>query len=114
MDHCEIPRWQMIKSTLNNLSFDDFVKGCQSDSESVCLDVRTKEEYDGWHLTSAINLNYLSNTLADDLEKLSKNKTHYVYCRTSRRSLRICQLLKNMGFKKVFHLEDGVKDHIGG
>ena len=112
MDHCEIPRWQRIKSQLNNLSFEEFVTRYQSDNESICLDARTKEEYELGHLPNARNFDYLSKTLADELEALDQSNTYYVYCRTSRRSLRICQLLKNMGFENVYHLKDGIKDHL--
>jgi rhodanese-related sulfurtransferase len=112
MDHCEIPRWQRIKSQMNNLSFEAFCALYQNDPSGICIDARTKEEYDGWHLPHAKNINYLSHNLADELEKLDKDKSYYVYCRTSRRSLRVCQLLKNMGFEKVYHLKDGIKCHI--
>ena len=112
MEQCNIPRWQLIKGMHNNLSLEDFVQGYQKDKNALCLDVRTKQEYDFWHLPDAINFDYLSKTLADDLEKLPENKTYYIYCRTSRRSLRVCQLMRNMGFKEIYHLDDGVKDHI--
>ena len=112
MDACEIPRWQEIKSRLNNLSFDAFKKAIKDNPGCVVLDVRTAEEFDPWHLKGAINIDYLSPNLADLLETLNPNKTYYVYCRTSRRSLRVCVLLGNMGFNQIFNLEDGVKDYL--
>jgi len=108
MEYCEIPRWQVLKQDLNNLSYADFVKDASANKQAVLLDARTPQEFDAGHLTGAINVNYLSEHLADELEALDKDKHYYIYCRTSRRSLRVCVLLKNMGFKQIYHLENGL------
>ena len=102
----------MLKQTLKNLSFEKFVSAYKSKEASVLIDARTKQEYDYGHLPGAVNVDYLSPVLADLLEKLDPSKSYFVYCRTSRRSLRICVLLRNMGFTNVFHLEEGIKDHV--
>lgn len=101
-----------MKQTLMNLSFEKFVSAYQSKEAAVLIDARTNEEYDYGHLPGAINIDYLSPVLADLLEKLDPSMSYFVYCRTSRRSLRICVLLRNMGFTDVFHLEEGIQDHI--
>jgi len=101
MEHCEVPRWQLLKTKLKNLSYDDFVKALSDDPNAVCLDVRTQEEVEQIRLPNSININYLSTSLADDLEKLDKNKNYYVYCRTGRRSLRVCIILQNAGYNVV-------------
>ena len=107
MDHCEISRWQIIKNTLQNLSYEDFFSQASKDENGIILDVRTPEEFNFNSVTDAINLNYLSHQLADDLEQLEKDKTYYVYCQTGRRSLRVCVLLKNSGFS-VINLDAGL------
>ena len=112
MDSCEIPRWQALKAGLNNLSYEAFVQKMSEDTEAICLDARTKEEYDMGHIPTAVNINYLSPTLAEELEQLDPKKHYYVYCRTSRRSLRISIILKNLGFEELYHLEDGIHNHL--
>lgn len=107
MDNCEIPRWQIIKQSLHNLSYEEFVDQSKADNTAVRLDVRTPEEFNYNSLPGAINLNYLSTRLADELEMLAKDKNYYVYCRTGRRSLRVCILLKNIGYQ-VFNLDNGL------
>lgn len=107
MDKCEIPRWQQIKKTLTNLSYDEFVLKAKADESAVLLDVRTPEEFKCNALSNALNLNYLSEQLADDLEQLDKAKTYYVYCQTGRRSLRVCVLLKNSGYS-IINLDNGL------
>ncbi len=110
MKPCEVPRWQLLKSELSNLSFDDFVAQYKRDDNSVCLDVRTVEEFEFDKIDGAINLNYLSPDLADQLEKLDSHKSYYIYCRTGRRSVRVCVLLRNMGFN-VHNLNNGISNH---
>lgn len=101
MENCEVPRWQLLKRELKNLSYSDFVKAISDDPKAVCLDVRTQEEVEQIRLPNSININYLSTSLADDLETLDKSKNYYVYCRTGRRSLRVCIIMKNAGYNVV-------------
>jgi rhodanese-related sulfurtransferase len=108
MESCEIPRWAQLKASLSNLDGEAFIQLYQSDPSGICLDVRTKEEYDTGHLEGARHLDYLSSTLADELEALDPEPTYYICCRTGRRSVRVAVLLRNMGVK-VFNLDDGLR-----
>ena len=110
MDPCKLSRWQQLKSRLNNLEPEIFVKTYPKKPGAVCIDVRTKEEYQSGHLPEALHLDYLSPRLADLLEALQADKEYYVYCRTGRRSLRVCTLMQNMGFKRVYNCDNGIKD----
>jgi rhodanese-related sulfurtransferase len=101
--------WKRLKDSLHNLSFDEFCKAYSNNENAVCIDARTFAEYELGHLPNSINVDYLSPVLADLLEELDPDRCYYVYCRTSRRSLRICVLLKNMGFQNIFHLGEGVQ-----
>lgn len=110
-DVCSVPRWQVIKAGLNNLNYDAFVQAYQTDENGICLDARTPEEFNSGHLDGAVNLNYLSQDLASELETLSPDKTYYVCCRSGRRSLRVCVLLKNMGYT-VYNLDGGMNSNV--
>ena len=110
MDPCKISRWQQLKAQLNNLEPEVFVETYPKKPGAVCIDVRTKEEYQCGHLPEALHLDYLSPRLADLLEALQADKEYYVYCRTGRRSLRVCTLMQNMGFKQVYNCDNGIKD----
>jgi len=107
-DVCEVPRWQLIKATLNNLSYTDFVNKASEDQNAQMIDVRTEEEHATESIPDSIVMNYLDRDLADQLEKLDSSKSYYVYCRTGRRSLRVCVILRNLGFKNVYNLEEGI------
>ena len=105
---CKVPRWQLIKATLNNISSEEFEKAIMDDPNAIIMDVRTPSEYEEDHIKNAINFDYLSRTLSDDIDQLDPEKTYYIYCKTGRRSLRVCTLLKNSGFKKVYNLDQGL------
>lgn len=106
---CAVPRWTHLKSQLTNLDFKAFIDLAAKDDLSVLLDVRTKEEFKSGTISNAQNLNYLSLHLADDIENLDNSKNYYIFCRTGRRSLRVCMLLKNIGLT-VYNLDKGLID----
>ena len=108
---CPVSRWATLKATLNNLMFEEFVERSRKDPDAQVLDVRTREEYMAGSMEGAINIDYLSPELADELESLPRDKTYYVFCRTSRRSTRICVILQNAGFDRVYNLDNGLRSN---
>ena len=60
---CEVPRWQMIKASLNNLNFSDFVAKAEADPRSVMIDVRTQAEHDSDSIPTSTVLNYLARQI---------------------------------------------------
>ncbi|MDH3650720.1 MAG: rhodanese-like domain-containing protein [Saprospiraceae bacterium] len=105
---CEVPRWQMLKDQLTNLNASMFRNGFESSAESIILDVRTSHEVNDQKIPGAIHLDYLGYDFIDQLENLDREKAYYVYCRTGRRSVRTCVLMKNWNFKEVYNLEGGL------
>jgi len=105
---CKTPRWRLLKQQLSNLSQAAF-KEKMRESAIVILDVRTAKEYELSHITDAIHINYFSEDFWEGIEQLDKTKDILVYCRTGRRSIRACTLMKNGGFdsNKIFNLEGG-------
>jgi|SRR5665648_16148 len=74
----------------------------------VILDVRTPEEFLGEYIENAINLDYYSDTFRDDLDKLDKNKTYLIYCRSGRRSENALNIMKELDFKEVYNMLGGI------
>lgn len=104
---CPVSRWTLLKATLQNLSYENFLR-LRTNDNCITLDVRTKEEFESGTLSNAIHLDYLSHDLADQVESLDPDKNYFIFCRTGRRSARVSIILKNMGFKNIFNLEDGL------
>lgn len=105
---CEIPRWQLLKQQIVNLSPADFSKGAKLDRNAILVDVRTTAEWQSGSLDKAIHIDYLSEEFLDVIETLDRTKTYYLFCRTGRRSIRTGVLMKNWGFEKVINLDGGL------
>jgi len=78
------------------------------DENFVIIDVRTPEEYAGGHIEKAINLDYYSETFADELDQLDKEKTYLIYCRTDHRSGEALDMMAELGFREVYNMLGGI------
>ncbi len=78
-----------------------------SEGDYVLLDVRQPGEYEQEHLPGA-KLIPLPQ-LADSLEELDAAKPIIVYCAVGGRSRMATQLLTNLGFRNVVHLQGGIQ-----
>ena len=107
---CEVSRWSRIKSGLVNLEPNEFFSGAAQDKDAVLLDVRTQGEIDSNPVKGSVHVNYLSRTLADELEQLDPTMHYYVFCHTGRRSARVSVILQNLGFSSVFNLRNGLSE----
>lgn len=90
------------------LSGNDFVSQHASTQDAVMLDVRTSAEYADGHIARSINLDVQDPTFVDELNKLDKSQTYFVYCRSGSRSAVAVSLMKKNGFEKVYELKGGV------
>jgi len=111
---CKTPRWQALKSQLINLEPKQFMEKLAFNSPTALIDVRTADEFNLSHINGAINIDYLHENFWDEIEKLSNNVYVFVYCRTGRRSIRACTLMRNGGFDKdkIFNLDGGYETFI--
>ena len=107
---CKIPRWVQLKSSLQNLGPEEFMAAYESTPGSLLIDVRTGIEFKHWALPDAIHLDYLAVDFWERLEMLDKETAYFVYCRTGRRSARVCTYMQNSGFKRVFNLDGRLTD----
>ena len=78
-------------------------------SDAIILDVRTDSEFQGGHLENAIFLNMRSSDFKEKIEKLDKQKTYYVYCRSGVRSKSVVKMMREEGFQGAFNVKGGIK-----
>lgn len=102
---CSSAQAQGFKS----LTVDEYAKVIE-DTDIVCLDVRTAEEYADGHIANTINI----DVLKDEFEKkakatLPKDKVIAVNCRSGKRSKNAARILVKNGFK-VIELDAGYND----
>ncbi len=92
--------------TLYSDEVQSFIKE-NSEGDYVLLDVRQPGEYAQEHLPGAILIPLPQ--LADSLEELDSAKPIIVYCAVGGRSRMATQLLTNLGFRNVVHLQGGIQ-----
>lgn len=91
------------------LSPQDFSEKISNESNGfIILDVRTDEEVAQGMIASAIQMDFYADDFEDQLAKLDKAKTYYVYCRSGGRSGKTVSNLIEAGVSKVYDLEGGM------
>ena len=86
---------QMIKDNADNSYF-------------VLIDVRSESEFSEKHIDNAVLIPNNSPDLGKALSNLDKNKTYLLYCLVGGRSSSLLREMENMGFEKVYNLNDGI------
>lgn len=74
----------------------------------IILDVRTPEEFLDEYIENAVNLDYYSDNFRNDLDKLDKNRTYLIYCRSGRRSGNALNVMKELDFREAYNMLSGI------
>ena len=72
------------------------------------IDVRTPAEFATGYLPNAINIDFFDENFQAELDKLDRKKPIAVYCTVGQRSGKAYDMLVQMDFRKVYHLEGGL------
>ena len=81
----------------------------QIDNDSVIIDVRTPEEFEISRIPDSINIDFNNPVFfMQEIQKLDKNVSYYIYCRTGVRSANSCLLMKELGFDRTHNLLGGI------
>lgn len=79
-----------------------------TEPDTVLIDVRTPEEYAAGHLEGAVLIDIASPDFTAEIAKLDKSKKYALYCRSANRSGQAMKLMRDSGFKFVYHLGGGI------
>ena len=88
------------------------IQSNQGNPDFIIVDIRTPEEFNEGHIENAVNIDFYSETFVEDLDKLDKKKTYFIYCRSGNRSGKAMPVMKDLGFKEVYNLSVGIKEWI--
>ncbi|WP_373523310.1 rhodanese-like domain-containing protein [Aquiflexum sp.] len=80
--------------------------------KNVILDIRTPEETAEGFIEGATFIDFLGGDFEQEISKLNKKRTYYVYCRSAKRTIPATEKMKDMGFKKVYMLEGGINNWV--
>jgi len=71
------------------------------------IDVRTAGEFAKGAIEGAVNYDYYGNDFQAKMEALDRNKPTLIYCQSGGRSAAALEMLKELGFHKVWELDGG-------
>ncbi|MDQ7816814.1 MAG: rhodanese-like domain-containing protein [Melioribacteraceae bacterium] len=99
--------------TVANLDSETFEKMINEIDDAVILDVRTQDEYKTVRIPNSILIDIYKPTFLGEIEKLDRNKTYFIYCRSGSRSHHAAVQMQKMDFEKVYNLESGIIQWFG-
>ena len=97
-----------------NLDQSTWLNQFHSEENAIILDVRTPEEFETSRIPNSKNIDFYNpQNFMLEIEKLDRDNSYYVYCRTGVRSANSCQLMNELGFDKVYNLLGGIVEWKG-
>ena len=87
----------------------DLIQENEGNRNFVITDVRTPEEFADGHLDNALNINLNSGTFSTDINKLDKDNTYLIYCRSGNRSAQAAAVMEDLGFMEIYDM-GGITD----
>ena len=74
----------------------------------IVLDFRTPEEVSQGALPGAVNYNFNAAEFKDQISALPKKVPYFVYCRSGKRSAQAVEIMKSLGFTRIYEMEGGM------
>ena len=93
---------------IEELDSASFAEKIKKDKNSVVIDVRTPMEYNQGHLADSLLIDINCPSFVNEIEKLDKTKSYYLYCRSGNRSWHAGNYMLKQGFQSVAHLAPGI------
>ncbi|MFC1939447.1 rhodanese-like domain-containing protein [Chloroflexota bacterium] len=104
---CASTQTQTIEDVSAQEAF-TLIEDNQNNPDFIIIDVRTPQEFADGHVEKANNLDFNSETFRDDLNKLDKDKTYLIYCRSGNRSRNALNIMRELDFGKIYHMSGGI------
>lgn len=89
--------------------FNNLVNSAKNDPSTILIDLRTQQEYDSGHIDGSKVIDYYSSDFKNQLNQLDKSKTYLVYCNSGHRSGLAVNIMKQLGFNKIYELDGGIQ-----
>lgn len=93
---------------LENLDAESFRQKLEEDKDTILLDVRTPMEHQMVRIPNSILIDISNPMFMQEIDKLDRNKSYYVYCRSGNRSFHAGNYMLKLGFEKVYNLQPGI------
>lgn len=90
-----------------SVSVEEFAEIIKDSTAVIILDVRTNEEYANGHIEKSINIDVKQDNFEETAKnRLNKDKSIALYCRSGKRSKKAAEILTQNGYK-VVELDSG-------
>lgn len=97
-----------------DLSQSLWLEKLSKDDNAIILDVRTELELSDGIIPNSIHIDiYKGQDFINEVEKLDKSKSFFVYCRSGIRSGQACVIMNQLGFKITYNLVGGIIEWTG-
>ncbi len=73
------------------------------------IDVRPEEELVEGEIEGHTTINFFDPSFKDEVDKLDRDKTYLLHCRSGNRSGKACQIMGQMGFDRLYNLDGGIQ-----
>jgi rhodanese-related sulfurtransferase len=93
---------------VENLDSYTFEEKMKNDENAVLVDTRTPSEFEMSRIPNSELIDFMSPDFKNEIQKLDRSKSYYLYCRSGNRSYHAAKLMLNMGFEKVYNLKPGI------
>ncbi len=87
---------------------DSLIKANETNPNFVVLDVRTPNEWNGYHIPGAINRSTGLPDFTEELSTLPKHKIFVLHCQSGGRSAGAFQKMKDLQFAEVYEMIGGI------
>ena len=96
------------KSGISGLTASEFSDKINKTSSPVIVDVRTPSEFSKGHIQNAVNIDISNGDFENQINKLSKSGTVYVYCLSGSRTKAAIRKMQSDGFTDIYELSGGL------
>jgi len=100
---------QNIKN-INAAEADTLIKANADNPDFIIIDVRTPDEYNQGHIEKALLIDYRAESFEQEISKLDRTKKYLIYCRTGNRSAGARDMMIDLGFLDINHMESGITE----
>ena len=94
-------------SIITNVTVDQASNLLAKDESIFVLDVRTVEEASEGKVEGAMVIDVKKDDFTQKVDLLKKETTYLVYCRSGNRSQKAVEIMKNLGFEHIYHMDGG-------
>lgn len=75
----------------------------------MVIDVRPEEELVEGEIEGHVTINFFDPSFKDEVDKLARDKTYLLHCRSGNRSGKACNIMAQMGFGSLYNLDGGIQ-----